>query len=148
MALQVTSAAFPEGGTIPRKYTCEGENISPPLSWSGAPAGTRSLALVVDDPDAPRGDWVHWVLYGLPPGLAALEEGAPGVGAPGVNDYRRPGYAGPCPPPGPAHRYFFKIYALDAPLDLKAGATKAELERAMKGHILAEGQLVGKYARK
>ncbi|HEX9616710.1 MAG TPA: YbhB/YbcL family Raf kinase inhibitor-like protein [Anaerolineales bacterium] len=145
--LPITSSAFSEGASIPRKYTCDGENVSPPLSWSAVPDMTASLVVIVDDPDAPRGNWVHWVLYDLPPDLESLQEGAQGAGLAGMNDSRKEGYSGPCPPPGPAHRYFFKIYALDAALKLKGGATKAEVEKAMAGHILAQGQLMGTFSR-
>lgn len=154
MAFTLTSAAFRDGTGIPVKYTCDGVDTSPPLSWSGAPAGTRGFALVVDDPDAPTGSWVHWVLYNLPAAVAGLPENVAKVesldldGArQGRNDFRRPGYGGPCPPPGPAHRYFFKLYALDAPLTLKAGAQKKDVEAAMEGHVLATAQLMGTYAR-
>lgn len=146
MVLQVQSAAFEEGGDIPRKYTCDGENLSPPLSWSGVPKGTRSLVLIVDDPDAPRGDFVHWVMYNIPGDRTELPEGV-GIGVQGKNDSGGTGYGGPCPPAGPAHRYFFKVYALDQELNLTAGATKAQVVQAMDGHILAEGQLMGKYGR-
>jgi hypothetical protein len=154
MALQLTSAAFKEMEAIPRQYTCDGEDQSPPLAWSGVPANAKSLALICDDPDAPAGIWVHWVLYAIPPGVAELPVGVPAVrsladGAKqGTNDFRRIGYGGPCPPRGKPHRYFFKLYALDTEVQLKEGATKAELVRAMQGHILAEGQLVGTYQRK
>ncbi len=147
MALQVTSTAFSEGDTIPRKYTCDAENVSPPLAWTGLPQETKSLALIADDPDAPMGTWVHWVLYGLPANLTSLDEGAKEVGTPGVTDSRKTGYGGPCPPRGSTHRYFFKLYALDTALSLKPGASKADVEKAMKGHILAHGQLMGKYGR-
>ena len=147
MTLQVSSTAFAEGGTIPKKYTCDDVNVSPALAWSGVPQGTRSLALIADDPDAPVGTWVHWVLYDLPADLTSLPEGAQGLGTQGTNDFRRSGYGGPCPPKGPAHRYYFKLYALDTQLNLKAGATKADVEKVMKGHILAQGQLMGKYGR-
>ena len=150
MTFRLTSTAFAEGGAIPRGYTCEGRDISPPLAWSGAPAGTRTLALIVDDPDAPdpaapKMTWVHWVLVDIPPAAPAIAEGAPPpAGAKeGLNDWGRSGYGGPCPPIG-RHRYFFKLYALDTALDLER-PTKAELERAMKGHVLAEAQLVGTY---
>jgi Raf kinase inhibitor-like YbhB/YbcL family protein len=151
--LEVTSTAFEEGGTIPTQYTCDGADLSPPLAWEAAPEGTKSLALICDDPDAPVGTWVHWVLYDLPPGVTSLAEGIPpdeqlpGGGTQGKNDFKKSGYGGPCPPKGPAHRYFFKLYALDAELNLPSGATKKELLEAMEGHILAEGQLVGRYQR-
>ena len=153
MALQVTSSAFEEGGTIPRQYTRDGPDDSPPLAWSGVPAGTQSLALISDDPDAPVGTWVHWVIYDIPPDLTALPEGVAktdtveGIGVQGTNDFRRVGYGGPCPPPGKPHRYYFKLYALDTTLGLGPGATKKDVEQAMQGHILAQGQLMGKYGR-
>jgi Raf kinase inhibitor-like YbhB/YbcL family protein len=147
MAIQLTSPAFTEGSTIPAKYTCDAENISPPLSWTGIPANTQSLALIVDDPDAPSGTWVHWVLYDLPPDKGSLSEGVQAAGTPGTNDFRKLGYGGPCPPPGKPHRYFFKLYALDKVLNLQSGAKKADVEKAMKGHILAQGQLMGKFGR-
>ncbi len=152
MDIKITSTAFEEGGMIPRKYTCDGEDVSPPLSWTGVPEGAETIALISDDPDAPMGTWVHWVLFNLP----ATEKGLPEAIPPdrelkngakqGRNDFRRIGYGGPCPPGG-THRYFFKLYALDAVLNLPAGATKAELLKAMEGHILAQGQLMGKYRR-
>ncbi len=146
MTIQLSSRAFAEGSPIPKKNTCDGENLSPPLAWSGVPAGTQSLALIAEDPDAPAGTWTHWVLYGLPASQASLDEGAR-VGIDGQNDFRKPGYGGPCPPKGKPHRYFFKLYALDTTLQLKTGASKAELEKAMRGHILAQGQLMGTYGR-
>ena len=153
MTIQVTSTAFEDGGTIPTKYTCDGDDVSPPLSWTSIPQGTKSLALICDDPDAPVGTWVHWVIYGLSPHSTGLPEGVPtqrvlADGAKqGINDFRKIGYGGPCPPKGPAHRYFFKVYALDSEIKLEAGATKKELLKAMQNHILAEGQLMGKYQR-
>jgi len=154
MAFTLTSAAFRDGAGIPVKYTCDDVDVSPPLSWSGAPAGTGGFALIVDDPDAPAGTWVHWVLYNLPAAVFELPENIAQVesldldGArQGRNDFRRPGYGGPCPPPGPAHRYFFKLYALAAPLTLKAGAQKRDVEAAMEGHVLATAQLMGTYGR-
>jgi Raf kinase inhibitor-like YbhB/YbcL family protein len=151
--LHVTSSAFVEGDPIPAKYTCQGEDLSPPLSWEGLPDGTQSIALICDDPDAPGGTWVHWVLYDLLP-VTELSEGIaptellPGGGTQGTNDFRRIGYGGPCPPPGGAHRYFFKVYALDTALGLDPGASKSDVERAMEGHILAEGRLMGTYQRR
>lgn len=151
--MKLTSTAFAEGKPIPRKHTCEGEDVSPPLSWSDAPAGAKSFALICDDPDAPVGTWVHWVAWNIPASVTALDENTPkqdaipGGGQQGRNDFKRTGYGGPCPPPGKPHRYFFKLYALDAELDLAAGATKADLERAMQGHILAEAHLMGTYQR-
>jgi Raf kinase inhibitor-like YbhB/YbcL family protein len=152
MALDVRSSAFEEGGAIPAHYTCEGLDISPPLSWSSVPNGTRSLALIVDDPDAPRGAFVHWVIYNLPPDTRRLPEDVPNQrtlpsGAlQGMNGAGSIGYTGPCPPNG-THRYFFKVYALDTDLDLGGGATKEDVVRAMEGHVLAEGRLLGTYQR-
>ncbi len=154
VTIQLTSSAFADGAAIPAKYTCDGDDISPPLKWSGVPEGTKSLALVCDDPDAPIGTFVHWVLYGIPPSVTELSEGVPPAevipngAVQGTNDFKRLGYGGPCPPPGGAHRYFFKLYALDAELDLKPGAMKKDLVKAMEGHVLAEGQLMGTYQRK
>jgi hypothetical protein len=147
MAITIMSSAFQEGGNIPRRYTCDDLNVSPPLRWSGIPSGTKSLALIADDPDAPMGTWVHWVLFDVPPDLTGLEEGITGTGIDGKNDFRRLGYGGPCPPRGKPHRYYFKLHALDILLKLKPGATKAEVERAMQGHILAQGQIMGLYGR-
>jgi Raf kinase inhibitor-like YbhB/YbcL family protein len=152
MTLEITSSAFSEGEMIPTGYTCDGPDISPELAWTGVPETTQSLALICDDPDAPMGTWVHWVLFNIPPGArglpgeispdAALENGA----RHGTNDFGRLGYGGPCPPGG-THRYFFKLYALDTELDLASGITKAQLIEAMEGHILAEAQLMGTYSR-
>lgn len=153
MKLDLTSTAFEEGGTIPTKYTCDGPDVSPPLAWNTPPAGTKSLAFICDDPDAPVGTWVHWVLYDLPPEATLVTEGLPldeqlaSGGRQGINDFHRIGYGGPCPPRGPAHRYFFKLYALDTELNLPARAVKKELLKAMEGHILAKGQLMGRYQR-
>jgi len=152
VALTITSSAFVEGGMIPKKYSCDGADVSPPLAINGTPEGTKSLALIADDPDAPVGIWVHWVLYNLPPDTKMLAEGMPAEAAlkngarQGITDFGRPGYGGPCPPSG-THRYYFKVYALDTVLNPTGKVTKKELEAAMKGHILAEGQLMGKYAR-
>lgn len=153
MAIQISSSAFSEGGTIPKKYTCDAENVSPPLEWGDVPAGTKSLALISDDPDAPAGTWVHWVIYDIPPTVRGFAEGIAkspslaGIGTQGNNDFRKIGYDGPCPPKGKPHRYYFKLYALDTLLNLKPGATKADVEKAMRGHILAMGQLMGTYGR-
>ncbi len=147
MTLTITSSAFEEEGRIPQKYTCEGQDISPPLAWSGVPDGAQSLVLIADDPDAPIGTWVHWVLYDLPPETTELAEGASGTGTEGINDFKRTGYGGPCPPPGNPHRYFFKLYALDTTLNLKPKATKKAVVKAMQGHILAQGQLMGTFSR-
>ena len=151
MAFKLTSSAFAEGGAIPAKYTCDGKDVSPPVAWSGVPAGAKSLALIVDDPDAPdpkapKMTWVHWVLYDIPPAVNALAEGAkaPAGARDGVNDWGRSGYGGPCPPIG-RHRYVHKLYALDTVLtDLKR-RDKAGLEAAMRGHVIAEARLVGTY---
>jgi len=153
MALELSCSAFNEGGTVPKQYSCSGEDISPPLNWSGVPIKTKSLALVMDDPDAPAGTWVHWVLYNIPAEVTSLPAGipkiatVPNIGTQGNNDFRRIGYGGPCPPPGKPHRYFFKLYALDTTLNLNPGTTKVAVERALQGHILAQGQLMGKYGR-
>ncbi len=153
-SMQLTSTAFQEGAAIPEKYTCDDRNVSPPLKWTGLPPETKSLALIADDPDAPSGTWVHWVVYDLPPNIAELAEDAPkgqylpGGARQGMNDFKHLGYGGPCPPKGKPHRYFFKLYALDRQLELKPGATKKELEKAMDKHILAQGQLMGTYKRK
>ena len=152
--MQLTSTAFTEGAAIPAKHTCDATNVSPPLKWSGVPAGARSLALIADDPDAPGGTWVHWVLYDLPPGTAELPEDlaksqyVAGGAKQGLNDFRHLGYGGPCPPRGKPHRYFFKLYALVVVLDLKPGATKKDVEHAMEKHVLAQAQLMGTYQRK
>jgi len=154
MNLQLTSPAFVEGKEIPDQYTCQGKDSSPPLRWTAVPTGAKSLALIADDPDAPVGTWTHWVVFDLPPTTTELVEDTPksqhlpGGAKQGLNDFRRLGYGGPCPPPGKAHRYFFKLYALDTLLDLKPGTTKKDVEAAMKGHVLAEGQLMGTYRRK
>jgi Raf kinase inhibitor-like YbhB/YbcL family protein len=153
MSIELTSTAFHAGVTIPKQYTADGAGSSPPLRWSDLPAETKSVALICDDPDAPRGTWVHWVLFNLPAQSRELEEGVPttetlGNGAKqGKNDFGNIGYGGPAPPKGKPHRYFFKLYALDVAVDLAPGATKAQLLKAMKGHILDEGQLVGTYGR-
>ncbi|MCI0395692.1 MAG: YbhB/YbcL family Raf kinase inhibitor-like protein [Chloroflexi bacterium] len=152
MPFELTSSAFTYGKHIPQKYSCDGQDISPPLAWRDPPAGTQSLALIVDDPDAPRGDWVHWLLFNLPAGARALPEAVPADselasgGRHGQNSWRRPGYGGPCPPSG-THRYFLRLYALDSTLDLPAGTTKLQLTRAMEGHILAQAELMGTYSR-
>ena len=154
MNIQTTSAAFANGQPIPAKYPCEGSDISLPLKWTNAPANSKSFALIADDPDAPVGTWVHWVLYDLPPNTTGLPEGVAktqfivGNAKQGLNSWPRLGYGGPCPPPGKPHRYFFKLYALDTMLDLKPGVTKKDLLKAMEGHVLAEGQLMGTYQRK
>lgn len=153
MAFRVESPAFEAKGKIPQKYTCDGADISPPLAWKEAPPGTKSFTLISDDPDAPVGTWVHWVIYDIPPDTGGLEEGIPKTeelanGAKqGMTDFRKVGYGGPCPPSGKAHRYFFKLYALDRALDLPPKATKADLLVAMNGHVLAQAERVGLYQR-
>jgi Raf kinase inhibitor-like YbhB/YbcL family protein len=153
MAFTLQSTAFSSGGKISSRYTCDGANLSPALNWDGVPAGTQSLALIADDPDAPAGAWTHWILWNIPAQATALPEGLPQAevldnGArQGRNDSRRIGYGGPCPPPGKPHRYFFKLYALDARLDVKAGAGRSELEAAMKQHVLSWAEWMGTYRR-
>lgn len=157
MALALTSTAFAHDASIPATYTCQGKDVSVPLAWSGLPAGTRSLALIVDDPDAPdpaapKMTWVHWVLYNIPPGTDGLPEGVKSGELPkgtleGRNDWGRTGYGGPCPPVG-RHRYFFKLHALDVVLPDLGTPDKARLERAMQGHVLAKQELVGTYAKR
>lgn len=152
MEIEIRSSAFANGSMIPKKYTCDGADISPPLQWSPVPEGTSSIALICNDPDAPMGTWVHWVLYKLPADTTALPENIPPDAAlpngarQGVTDFGRPGYGGPCPPGG-THRYFFKVYALDIEPDLPAAATEQDLLDDMAGHILARGQLMGRYKR-
>lgn len=156
MTLQLSSPSFPADGPLPKRFTCEGKDVSPALSWSGVPAGTKSLVLIVDDPDAPdpaapRMTWVHWVLYNLPPTASGLPEAVAASALPagtreGRNDWKRTGYNGPCPPIG-RHRYFHKLYALDVELPDLGRATKADVEKAMHGHILAHAELVGTYAK-
>ena len=152
MSLILTSAAFQDGGPIPARYTCEGKDLAPPLAWTDPPAATKSFALISDDPDAPGGTWVHWVAYNLPAGARSLPEGVPAQAQladgtrQGITDFGRLGYGGPCPPSG-THRYYFTLYALDALLTPIPGARKADLERLMKGHILAEARLMGTYRR-
>ena len=151
--MQLTSTAFSSGQPIPPAYTCDGKNVSPPLKWSGAPAGTKSFVLIVDDPDAPKEVWSHWVVYDLPAATTELPENIAqgqyidGKGRQGMNDFKHLGYGGPCPPAGKAHHYVFKIHALDTTLDLKPGATKREIEAAMLRHVIAQGQLIGIYQR-
>lgn len=149
----LTSTAFQAEGNMTQRFTCDGDNISPPLSWSGTPRGTKSFALIMHDPDAPRaGGYTHWVIYDIPSSVTHLEENVPkqeklpGGGIQGANDSGRPGYTGPCPPSG-THRYYFRMYALDQEVNLRPGASKSDLESAMKGHILAQTELMGKYKR-
>ena len=153
MDINITSTAFDKDGLIPPKYTCDGDDISPPLQWENLPEETKSIALISDDPDAPVGTWVHWIIYNLPGETRELAENIPPESTmangtkQGITDFGRIGYGGPCPPSG-THRYFFKIYALDTQLDLAAGANKSQLLEAMNGHVLAQGQIIGKYKRK
>ncbi len=153
MAFSISSATFAYGAEIPKKFTCDGPDVSPALKWIDPPQDTQAFALIADDPDAPVGTWVHWVLYDLPSATRDLPEDVPkteelpGGARQGRNDFRKIGYGGPCPPPGPAHRYFFKFYALKSRLNLKAGATKADVEKSMRGLILAEAGWMGKYKR-
>ena len=153
MAIEVRSSAFAEGETIPSRYTCDGLDVSPPLSWGSVPDGIQSLALIADDPDAPRGTFVHWVIYNLPPNTRRLPENVPNQptllsgAVQGVNGAGGVGYMGPCPPSG-THRYFFKVYALDTQLELGGSAAKDDLMGAMEGHVLTEGQLMGTYQRR
>jgi hypothetical protein len=151
--LELKTTAFRPGGTVPAPYTCSGANISPSLSWNQPPPGTRSFVLIVDDPDAPGGTWVHWVVYDLPGSARNLPEQVPagdaiaGGGKQGVNDFPANGYGGPCPPPGQPHRYFFRLYALDTLLDLHPPVRRKHVDAAMKGHILAQGELMGTFGR-
>jgi Raf kinase inhibitor-like YbhB/YbcL family protein len=153
MGFELRSSVFAPSGTIPRKHTCDGPDLSPVLEWTNVPEGTKTLALICDDPDAPVGTWVHWVLYNLPAAVTSLPEGIPNSetteqgASQGINDFRRIGYGGPCPPPGKPHRYFFKLYALDDKVPLSPGASKKELLKAMENHILGQAELMGTYAR-
>jgi len=153
MSFSISSTSFPNGGDIPKKFTCDGADVSPELSWTGPPAGTQSFALIADDPDAPSGTWTHWVLFDLAPDTNNLAESVskidelPGGERQGRNDFRKIGYNGPCPPPGKPHRYFYKLYALNAKLDLKPGSSKQEVEQAMEGRILGKAEWMGKYQR-
>jgi Raf kinase inhibitor-like YbhB/YbcL family protein len=153
-AMQLTTSAFKTGEAIPAKHTCDGQNLSPAFKWTGTPANAKALALIADDPDAPGGTWVHWVLFDVPPNVTELPEGIeksqfiPSGAKQGLNDFRHLGYGGPCPPHGKPHRYFFKLYALDKEIGLKPGASRKEVEKAMEKHILAEAALMGTYQRK
>jgi Raf kinase inhibitor-like YbhB/YbcL family protein len=150
--LDLTSTDFAAGATIPKPFTCDGGDLSPALAWNAPPTATQSFALIADDPDAPVGTWVHWVIFDMPATLRSLpqnfpkdEQSADGTRQ-GKNDFDKIGYGGPCPPPGKVHRYFFKLYALDTKLNLSSGSTKKDLERAMQGHILARGEYMGRYS--
>lgn len=153
MALEIKSGDFTNEGSIPSKFTCDGANVSPGLAWKDAPSGTKAFALITDDPDAPAGTWVHWVAWNIPSSSSRLPEGIPAKSrlkdgtVQGINDFKKPGYGGPCPPSG-THRYFFKLYALDTTLGLPEDTDKAGLEAAMKGHVLGQAVLMGTYSRK
>jgi len=153
-ALELQSPAFKAEGEIPVRHTCDGADVSPPLRWIDPPAGTKGFALIADDPDAPGGIWVHWVLYEMSPEVRELPEGVPprdtvvGIGRQGANDFRRVGYGGPCPPRGPAHRYVFRLYALDGQTDLPPRKNKADVLKAIEGHVLGQAELVGRYQRR
>ena len=152
MEIKVTSPAFKDGEFIPKKFTCDGDNMSPAIDWSGIPASAKYIALICDDPDAPRGTWVHWVIFNIPVAAKGLAENFPHKSTlpdgsrQGINDSHEIGYDGPCPPGG-VHRYYFKVYALDKAVNLESGATKTQLLRAMEGHVVAEGVLMGRYKR-
>ncbi|RMG66919.1 MAG: YbhB/YbcL family Raf kinase inhibitor-like protein [Calditrichaeota bacterium] len=153
MSLKIYSSAFDRGERIPVKYTCDGPDLSPPLKWENLPEGTKSLVLICDDPDAPVGTWVHWVVYGIPPTLEGLEENVPRTETvkpgfrQGKNSWGRIGYGGPCPPKGKPHRYFFKLYAVDISTDWEAGLSKEEVLKRIEGHILAQAEWMGTYQR-
>lgn len=145
---RISSAVFESNGSIPAKFTCDGKDVNPPLAIQGVPAGAKSLALIVDDPDAPRGMWVHWIAWNIDPKITEIMEASVPKGAvQGMNDFRKHDYGGPCPPSG-THRYFFKLYALDAQLTLSANSEKTDLEKAMQGHIISQTQIMGTYKRK
>lgn len=153
MSLTISSPSFTSSGAIPKKFTCDGADVSPPLAWNDPPAGTKAFALLVDDPDAPVGNWNHWAIWNLPANLRSLPEGVKKISRlsdgseQGQNDFHKPGYNGPCPPAGKPHHYFFKLFALDTKVSLNSEAGKPELEAAMKGHILATAQWMGTYKR-
>ena len=145
--MKITSSAFQQGGNIPSKFSCDGANTSPPLQISDVPSGAKSLVLVVDDPDAPSGLFTHWAIWNISPQTSTIAEGSTPKGVQGTNDFGRSGYGGPCPPSG-THRYYFKIFALDRELDLSSSAKRSQLDAAMKGRVIAQGELMGRYARK
>lgn len=153
MPFQMTSTSFQHEKEIPAKYTCKGADVSPDLAWAGLPPGTQTLALIVDDPDAPDGTWVHWVIWNIPPTVHVLHEGFPKDAEmndgtrQGKNDFGKAGYNGPCPPPGGPHRYFFHLFAVNAKLDLKPGASRADLDQALAGKVLSQTELMGKFKR-
>src|SRR5437899_918563 len=145
--MKITSSAFPEGGTIPSKFTCDGSDTSPPLQITGVPSEAKSLVLIADDPDAPGGLFTHWLVWNIPPQTNSIGEGSAPKGLQGTNDFGKSGYGAPCPPSG-VHRYYFRVFALDRELDLRSGAKRSQLDAAMKGHVIAQGELIGRYARK
>jgi Raf kinase inhibitor-like YbhB/YbcL family protein len=145
--MKITSSAFQQGGNIPTKFTCDGEDMSPPLQMTGVPAEAKSLALVADDPDAPGGLFTHWLIWNIPPQTNSIAEGSAPKGVQGTNDFGKSGYGAPCPPSG-MHRYFFRVFALDRELDLRSGAKRSQLDAAMKGHVIEQGELIGRYGRK
>jgi Raf kinase inhibitor-like YbhB/YbcL family protein len=145
--MKITSPAFHEGADIPSKFTCDGSDTSPPLQISGVPAEAKSLALIADDPDAPGGLFTHWVIWNIPPQTSSIADGSAPKGVQGTNDFDRSGYGAPCPPSG-THRYNFRVFALDRELDLRSGAKRGQLDAAMKGHVIAQGELIGRYTRK
>src|SRR4029453_11211236 len=145
--MKITSSAFQEGGNIPSKFTCDGSDTSPPLQITGVPSEAKSLVLIVDDPDAPSGLFTHWLIWNIPPQTNSVAEGSAPKGVQGTNDFGKSGYRGPYPPPG-THRYSFKIFALDRELEVRAGAKRSQLDAAMKGHVIAQGELAGRYARR
>jgi Raf kinase inhibitor-like YbhB/YbcL family protein len=145
--MKITSSAFQEGGKIPSKFTCDGSDNSPPLQITGVPSEAKSLVLLADDPDAPSGLFTHWLVWNVPPQTNSIAEGSAPKGVHGTNDFGKSGYGGPCPPPG-THRYSFKIFALDRELDLRSGSKRSQVDAAMKGHVIAKGELVGRYARR
>jgi Raf kinase inhibitor-like YbhB/YbcL family protein len=146
-SMKITSSAFHERGNIPSKFTCDGSDTSPPLQITGVPLEAKSLVLIADDPDAPSGLFTHWLVWNIPPQTSSIAEGVGPTGVQGANDFGKSGYRGPCPPPG-THRYSFKIFALDRELEVRSGAKRSQVDAAMKGHIIAQGELVGRYARK
>ena len=145
--MKITTSAFQEGGNIPSKFSCDGADTSPPLQIADVPSGAKSLVLIVDDPDAPSGLFTHWTVWNIPPQTSSIAEGSTPNGVQGTSDFGKSGYGGPCPPSG-THRYYFKIFALDRELDLPSGAKRGQLDAAMKGHVIAQGELMGRYSRK
>jgi len=147
VSIQLSSTAFKLNEIIPKKYTCDGLDLSPQIAWKDLPPSTKNLALIMEDPDAPGGTFTHWILFNIPATISELAEGVKGIGVSGTNDFHRLGYGGPCPPRGSTHRYYFKLYALDTLLSLKEGVKKADVEKAMQGHKLGQGEYIGRYGR-